>query len=400
MTVTSADRPRALGPAVGRRRAARALSQGSAWNTVRFRLTLLYTGLFLACGAALLAITYLLVEGAPFGPPRHFNPPAVSGNAVIGITAERHVVLSTLLVRSGIALAIMTVASIGLGWVVAGRVLAPLRIITARTRRISHESLHERLALEGPSDEIKQLSDTIDDLLARLEQAFAAQRRFMANVSHELRTPLTMIRTSLDVAAAKPPPISTDSLVLSGKVREGLAQADRLVDSFLVLARAEGGAVANAQPVRLPGLVRSAVASRQETIDELKLELREGLKDAWVVGNEVLLSRLVANLIDNAVRYNQPGGFVGMTTESDRSSARLRVENGGPTIGPQEVGRLLEAFHRRGSDRTVASGGVGLGLPIVSAIAAAHHGVFELSARPGGGLVATVELPQADRARP
>jgi signal transduction histidine kinase len=197
-------------------------------RSVRLRLTAIYGALFLACGASLLTITYLLVEGAPFGLPRHYNPPAISGNVPIGIAAERHSVLHALLLRSGIALAIMALISVWLGWIVAGRVLAPLRVITARTREISDENLHEQLALVGPEDEIKELSDTIDDLLARLEGAFGAQRRFMANVSHELRTPLAMMRTSLDVAAAKPRPMSDDASVLSGKVREGLGQADRL----------------------------------------------------------------------------------------------------------------------------------------------------------------------------
>jgi hypothetical protein len=201
---------------------------------VRLRLTAIYGALFLACGAALLAITYLLVEGAPFAPPLRYNPPAVSGNVPIGIAAERHSVLHALLVRSGIALAIMVAVSVWLGWIVAGRVLAPLRVITARAREISEENLHERLALAGPEDEIKELSDTIDGLLTRLEGAFVAQRRFVANVSHELRTPLAMMRTSLDVA------------------------------------------------------------------------VHPRLEPANVAGSALLLARLVANLVDNAVRHNQP----------------------------------------------------------------------------------------------
>jgi signal transduction histidine kinase len=376
-----------------RRRALRSLTLGASWRTVRFRLTALYSGLFLVCGAALLTITYLLVQGAPFAPPLGYRPPAVSGNEPIGAAVERHTVLHTLLTRSGIALAIMTVVSIGLGWIVAGRVLAPLRVITARTRRISHENLHERLALDGPSDEIKQLSDTIDDLLARLETAFDAQRRFMANVAHELRTPHTMMRTSLDVAAGKPQPISEDARVLSGKVRQGLDQADRLVESFLVLARAEGGGLTDAEPVALPPLVRSAVTARQEAIAELNLTVRAELRRSEIVGNEMLLRRLVANLLDNAVRHNRPAGFIHLITEADGASARLIVENSGPVISPREVTRLLEPFHRDGAERTSSSGGVGLGLPIVSAIAAAHDGAVTLSARPGGGLTAAVEFP-------
>jgi signal transduction histidine kinase len=363
---------------------------------VRFRLTALYSGLFLVSGAALLTITYLLVEGAPFAPPLGYKPPAVSGNEPIGAAVERHTVLHTLLTRSGIALAIATVVSIGLGWIVAGRVLAPLRVITARTRRISHDNLHERLALEGPSDEIKQLSETIDDLLARLDAAFDAQRRFMANVAHELRTPHTMMRTSLDVAAGKPQPISEDARVLSGKVREGLDQADRLVESFLVLARAEGGGLTDTEPVRLPALVRSAVTARQEAITELDLSVHEDLQEAEIMGNEMLLRRLVANLVDNAVRHNQRAGFIALSTEADPAGVRLIVENSGPVISPREVALLLEPFHRHGAERTSSSGGVGLGLPIVSGIAGAHDGGLTLSAREGGGLTATVEFPIAN----
>jgi signal transduction histidine kinase len=376
-----------------RRRALQSLTLGASWSTVRFRLTALYSGLFLVCGAALLTITYLLVQGAPFAPPLGYQPPGVSGNEPIGAAVERHTVLHTLVTRSGIALAIMTVVSIGLGWIVAGRVLAPLRVITARTRRISHDNLHERLALAGPSDEIKQLSDTIDDLLARLEAAFDAQRRFMANVAHELRTPHTMMRTSLDVAAGKPQPMSEDARVLSGKLREGLDQADRLVESFLVLARAEGGGLTDAESVDLPGLVRSAISARREAIAELGLGVREQLEEAEVVGNEMLLRRLVANLVNNAVRHNRPGGFIEVKTETDGTSVRLIVENSGPVISPGDVTRLLEPFHRHGAERTLSNGGVGLGLPIVSAIASAHDGALALSARPEGGLTATVELP-------
>jgi signal transduction histidine kinase len=370
------------------------LTRGASWRTVRVRLTALYGGLSLLCGAALLTITYLLVDGAPFGPPPGYHPPAVSGNIGLVAGVERHSVLHTLLVRSTIALAIMTVVSIGLGWLVAGRVLAPLRLITARTRRISHESLHERLALDGPSDEIKELSDTIDELLSRLESAFEAQRRFMANVAHELRTPHTMMRTSLDVAEGKPQPISEDAQVLSSKVREGLDQADRLVESFLVLARAENGGLTDAEAVGLPGLVHSAVAARHDAIAELNLDAQDQLQDAQVIGNEMLLGRLVANLVDNAVRYNHPAGVIRVSTAAGADSARLTVENSGRPIDPEEAARLAEPFHRDGAERT-ASGGVGLGLAIVSAIAGAHHGALALQSRPDGGLIATVELPLA-----
>lgn len=380
----------------GRRSALRSLARGASWHTVRFRLTAIYGGMFLACGAALLTITYLLVRGAPFGPPPGYHPPPVSGNIGAIGAVERHAVLHTLLVRSGIALAIMAVVSIWVGWIIAGRVLKPLRVITSRAREISHENLHHRLALSGPSDEIKELSDTVDGLLARLEDAFDAQRRFVANAAHELRTPLAMMRTSLDVAAGKPVPISPDARVLSAKVREGLDQADRLVESFLVLARAEGGEITDLQPVSLPDLVSPALDNRAERINGLNLIVRRRLEDVEIIGNEMLLGRLVANLIDNAVRYNQQAGLIDVATEADGSTARLAVESSGRVIEPEELNRLGKPFRRLSVERTSSSGGVGLGLAIVAAIAAAHHGTFELQARPEGGLKATVELPRAD----
>jgi signal transduction histidine kinase len=362
-------------------------------RSVRLRLTLTYGLLFLVCGVALLAITYLLVQGASFGPPRGYNPPAVSGNTPIGIAVERRTVLHELLLRSGIALAVMAVVSLWLGWVVAGRVLAPLRVITARTHEISEASLHRRLALDGPEDELKELGDTIDGLLERLERAFELQRRFVSNVSHELRTPLAMMRTSLDVAAGKPSPMSEDAAVLAGKVREGLDQADRLVESFLVLARAEAGA-AELEVVSLSGLASTELRDRQQLIAGHRLETDARLAPAQVQGSRVLLTRLLANLLDNAIRYSHPGGKLTISTEADGPMIRLTIENDGEMIDPAETGRLLEPFHRLGAERTGSLDGVGLGLSIVAAIAAAHQGAFELHARPHGGMTAIVEIPR------
>jgi signal transduction histidine kinase len=356
-------------------------------------LTAIYGLLFLVSGAVLLTITYLLVEGAPFGPPRGYNPPPVSGNVPIGIAVERHAVLHSLVVRSGIALAIMSLVSVWLGWVVAGRVLAPLRVITARTQAISEANLHERLAMAGPEDEIKELGDTIDGLLERLERAFEMQRRFVADVSHELRTPLAMMRTSLDVAAGKRAPMSADAAVLSGKVREGLDQAGRLVESFLALARAEASGVGEPEVVSLADLAGAELRDRAQAIRERGITAHERLEDAEVLGSPTLLARLVANLLDNAVHHNRAGGAITIRTETRGSIARLTVENDGRVIDPVEAVGLLEPFRRLGAERTGSEAGVGLGLAIVSAIATAHHGTVRVAARPQGGLTATVELP-------
>ncbi len=345
------------------------------------------------CGAAVLAITYVLVAGAPFAPPDNYSPPARSGNIPSGVAAERHLVLHTLLIRSGVALAVMLIVSAALGWIVAGRVLRPLRVITERTREITESNLHERLALEGPKDEITDLSDTIDGLLGRLDRAFEAQRRFVANVSHELRTPLAMMRTSLDVAAAKPQPLSTDARVLSEKLGEGLDQADRLVESFLALARAQASPSPEAEPVSLGSMVGAAAGREAERIARRGLDLRLRLDGAEVTGNRVLLERLVANLVENAVSYSPAGGEIEISTSVQAGAAVLTVTNGGQVIDPAVAGRLHEPFERARARRTGSDDGVGMGLAIVAAICQVHGGRLEIAPGVAGGLIVTVRLP-------
>ncbi len=377
-------------------------------RTVRLRLTGLYGGLFLACGAALLAITYLLVAGLPLtkplpplGPPSHglagsSLAPCCSVNAVYAeAVADRNAFLHDLLIRSGLALVVVALLSTWLGWLMAGRVLRPLQVIISTTRQISEDNLHQRLTLPGPLDELTELGDTIDGLLERLEGAFDAQRNFVAGASHELRTPLTMIRTSLDVAEAKSPPVSHDASVLAGKVREGLDQADRLVESFLVLARAQRGVMTDLTTVSLPQVVSAALRARRAETADMGLAVRLQLDDAEVIGSETLLARMVANLVGNAIRHNQPGGFIDLTTQADTSAARLIVENGGPVLDPDEVAHLAQPFRRLGAERTGSADGVGLGLSIVAAIVTAHSGMLDLQPASGGGLRAWIELPRA-----
>lgn len=403
-------------------------------RTVRLRLTLLYGGLFVLSGAALLAITYLLVlnftdhiqitttpTGEPDtqGGPVGGQPGPAPSRASSAVASQiHHSYLHELLVESGIALAIMAVVSIWLGWLVAGRVLRPLRTMTATTRRISQENLHERLDLPGPRDELTDLGDTIDGLVTRLETAFEAQRRFVANASHELRTPLAMMRTSLDVAEGKPQPVPREVTVLAGKLREGLDQADRLIESFLTLARAHQGAPADAPAVSLADLLGAALAARGPRAAELGVRLRGRLAAVEVTGNPTLLRRLVDNLLDNALRYNHPGGFVHCDVrahcdvEAHRDvqahrrtdivdaaggvTVRLVVENTGPLLDDADVQQLGQPFRGLAADRTT-TGSVGLGLSIVAAIAAAHDGTLRLSARPDGGLRAVVDMPHASR---
>jgi len=379
-------------------------------RTVRLRLTALYGGLFLVSGAALLAITYLLVAGLPirFPPPGgaggrasrvpHRPPSCSPAQGLCGHAfafAQQTAVLHGLLIRSGIALVIMAVISIWLGWLIAGHVLRPLQVITSTTRQISEENLHERLTLPGPRDELTELGDTIDGLLGRLEGAFDAHRNFVANASHELRTPLAMMRTSLDVAEAKSPPVSPDASVLAGKVREGLDQADRLVESFLVLARAQRGVMTDLTTVCLAEVVSTTLDARTTDVTDMGLAVRLQLGDADVIGSQTLLAQMVANLIGNAIRHNQPGGFIDVTTEADAFDVLLVVENGGPLLDPDQVAQLSQPFRRLGAERTRSASGVGLGLSIVAAIVAAHRGTLDLQPGPDGGLHVRIELPRA-----
>jgi signal transduction histidine kinase len=381
-------------------------------RTVRLRLTFLYSSLFLASGAGLLAMTYLLVARhitGPFSvttgpllhPTAHSGVPSGASSSPISelLRAQAAADLHQFLIQSGIALAIMAVVAIALGWVVAGRILRPLRSMTATTRQISEENLHERLALPGPLDELKDLGDTIDGLLERLEASFDAQRRFVANAAHELRTPLTMMRTSLDVAVGKPGPVPPEVNILASKLREGLDQADRLVESFLVLARAQQGTLTNLASVPLPQLVSAALAARSDAVISSGIEVRWIMGDAEVIGSETLLARMVENLIDNAIRYNTPGGFIGVATEVDGAAARLVVESDGTLLDERKVQELGQPFRRLGADRTASDRGIGLGLSIVAAIAAAHGGSLGLHARPEGGLQVVITLPHAKRRR-
>jgi signal transduction histidine kinase len=391
-----------------------------ARTTVRWRLTLLYGALFLICGVGLLAITYVLVAHASITPPtlgpccahhpagHNYALPAPQHRALITPFGrlrssyaggrlrfqQRVSDLHRLIVESGIALAIMAVVSMLLGWLVAGRVLAPLRTITATTQRISATSLHQRLAIQGPQDELRQLGETIDGLLERLEVSFEAQRRFVANASHELRTPLTAMRLALDVALAKshaPPQLRA----LEANLRADLDQADGLLESFLVLARAEHNQLGSQVSVSLDQLLANAIASHNDAIEAKQIELHTALAPVRVTGSETLLARMIDNVIDNAIRHNQPDGVINLTCELDGESARLVIQSGGPVLDQDAVAQLAQPFQRLGAERTGSENGHGLGLSIVATIAAAHGGDLRLHARPEGGLQVQITLPHA-----
>ncbi len=381
---------------------------GRPVRSVRLRLTAVYGGLFVVCGAGLLVITYLLVShstrhrppggvlvGRPFAGLGRGERTIEIGRIVAALHYQNRVDLHQLLVESAIALVVMAALSVALGWMVAGRVLAPLRTITARTRRISEQRLHERLALRGPRDELRELADTIDELLERLEAAFDAQRRFVANASHELRTPLAMMRTRLDVALAKPGGVPPQTQALDAGIRKDLHRAEALLESFLMLARAQHGTVTDPTVVSLDQLVTDALPTHHARIAEQQLEVRITLAPVGVAGSETLLARMVYNVIENSVRHNEAHGFIDIACETTGAAARLVVESGGPVLDEQSVAQLAQPFRRLGPQRTGSQNGHGLGLSIVAAVADAHGGELELHARPQGGLRVQLTLPSA-----
>jgi signal transduction histidine kinase len=389
-------------------------------RTIRFRLTAVYGGLFLVSGTALLAITYFLVRnryteqffvgnGAAgiakvleargkghgvvvqsriTGP---LSPLPTDKTSVLAVaTAQSDAALHQLLINSGIALAIMAILSIWLGWVIAGRALQPLRTITNAARDISASNLHRRLNLQGPDDELKQLGTTFDDLLGRLEGAFDAQRQFVANASHELRTPLTLERTLIEVALADP---EADTESLRRTCRQVLAvgeQQERLIEALLTLSRSQRGLDAH-EPVDLAGIAASAVGA----VDRKGLRLVEAFEPARTTGDARLVERLVANLISNAVCHNEPGGYLSVATETVGDRAVLTVTNSGPKISPVELPRLFRPFQRLNVGRTGDTPGLGLGLSIVDAISRAHGATVDAVAREDGGLHIEVAFPAA-----
>ena len=399
--------------------------------TARLRLTLLYGTLFLLSGAVLLVVTYVLAAhatditvpgpkgGAAFGdlPSKpSFAPRAASatGNGVVHLTPSQgtqlqsqvthlhDVAMHRLLIGSGLTLSVMAVISVALGWLMAGRVLRPVRTINAAARRIGSSNLHERLSLDGPDDEFGDLATTLDDLLERLQDAFDSQRRFVANASHELRTPLTLDRALLERALRTSEPAEAFWRATCARLLASSQQQDSLIEALLTLTRSEG-AVDRRECFDLGALVYSVMLSPELDASKAGLQVQTLLESAPTTGDPRLLERLIRNLLDNAIRHNIPDGHIEVTAQRRAGHAVLTVTNTGPVVPVGEVERLLQPFQRAGTDRTTHGEGLGLGLSIVLAIATAHDADLNLNPMPQGGLRIEVSFPApanpSDRSR-
>jgi len=389
--------------------------------SARSRLTLLYTSLFALGGATLILVTYLLVAHTLNGTTTPKIPASVQqainecvaaaqaagsdsatkatdkcaaiyANGVqAGASAQRSTTLTHLLTYSLLSLAGVTLLAVVVGWIVAGRILRPVHRLTAAARAASEQDLSQRIALQGPRDELRELADTFDTMLERLDRAFTSQRQFIANASHELRTPLTVMRTAIDVVLAKPQPTRDELASMTVEIRQAVDHAERLIEALLVLAR-------NDQMRTLADSLDLATVAE----DALEGRIADGittittLGQAPVTGDAVLLERLVTNLLDNAERYNIPGGTVEISTSTDNDTSLVRVVNTGRVVPPDQIGRLFLPFTRL-DDRT-RHDGFGLGLALVSSITGVHGGTVHATAIPAGGLDIIVRLPRRDNA--
>ncbi len=311
----------------------------------------------------------------------------------VGSRDQRSRALSSLLTYSLVGLGITTVASGGMGWVIARRALSPVRSITETARRASEEHLGERLALSGPRDELRELADTFDEMLDRLDRAFAAQRQFVANASHELRTPLAAMRTAIDVTLAKPGRTQRQLEDMAVRVRRSTEHAQRMVDALLTLSVSDQGRY-KAEELDLMALAEDALEQAADGIRDRDLRLTAYLEPARTCGDEHLVGRLVWNLVENAVRHNVSAGWIRLSTGTEDGEAFLRIANSGEFIPDAAVGRLAEPFYRQ-AGRTGDGGGFGLGLSIVRSVSAAHGGALKVTNRTEGGLDITVHMPRS-----
>jgi signal transduction histidine kinase len=416
--------------------------------SVRTRLALVYGGVFFGMGLALMAISYLIVDHslspagtrgtvarviaiAPSGGSQGTASGMVSASGTVSGSSDiqpvpldpgtsgvpggpsptfpnsfylrtgfqrllgdvRVETLHSLLWAWAALVGAMALAAGAFGWLLSARMLRPLREITGAARRLSVANLHERIALDGPRDELQELADTFDGMLGRLDGAFASQRRFVANASHELRTPLAIMRAQIDVALGDPDVARHELIATSRVVRDAVDRCERLLDGLLVLARSDRG-MDGAETVDLAESAARALDLVSPAAAERGIELRPALRPVAVLGDRALLDRMVANLLENAVSYNLgAAGWIEVTTSNGGSRARVRVANSGPLVPADRVPALFEPFRRLSRERTSSGRGAGLGLSIVRSVARAHRGEATARARPSGGLTVEVELP-------
>jgi signal transduction histidine kinase len=384
------------------------------------RLTVLFAGLFLLAGSALLGLTYGLVAASlpatksPHEPTKaqllrvaqycavkaegnlsetkQCGQRAYAAGVGVGSADQRDRALHSLLVYSAVGLGLLTCASAGLGWLVSRRALTPVRTITGTAKRASQGHLGERLAMTGPQDELRELADTFDDMLDRLDRAFAAQRQFVANASHELRTPLTVMRTAIDVTLAKPDVSRQQLMDVAERVRRTLDQAQHMVEALLALALSER-APATSEQLDLSALAEDALELAAPGIASAGLRLDTALSAATIRGDGPLVERMVWNLVDNAVRHNKPGGWIRVSTGSHDGTAFLRIVNSGQFIPDAALDGLREPFQRL-NGRTSTHEGAGLGLSIAHSVSVAHGATLVISNPAAGGLDVLVHMPE------
>jgi signal transduction histidine kinase len=377
-------------------------------RTIRLRLTLIYGGVFLVSSAALLTVGFLLVRhnldhhhsfrsevvglGAALYHQLFGRPPGEPAPDIRAFQAGYHqavnAALHRLLFEYVAALVVMTGVSVALGWWIAGRALAPLRAITATARRVSGENLGERISLQGPDDELKELADTFDGMLMRLDSAFASQKHFVANASHEMRTPLAIMRTEIDVALADPHASVAELRAMGEAVRESIDRSESLIAALLLLARSEGVHGRDEQ-IDLAELAGDCITDLHRQAEAAGITVVTSLEPAVARGDSALLERMLANLVENGIRHNRPGGELSVATSTAAEMAEVTVCNGGAVIPSADVQSLTEPFRRL--SRT--AGGFGLGLSIVRSVAEVHGGTLELLAPPAGGLQVRVRVP-------
>ncbi|WP_017572626.1 sensor histidine kinase [Nocardiopsis halotolerans] len=361
--------------------------------SLRARLTLIYGMLFFAAGSVLVLVNYLIVA--------FLLNALLAEESAAELLAHRHLieqVLTHVTRFSLLALFLVGLLAVVLGYAVAGRALSPLQKITRIARRLSERSLHERIALSGPDDEIRELADTFDGMLERLDRAFDGQRRFVANASHELRTPLAINRTLLEVALSAPD-VSPDLKSVGQTLLETNARHERLIDGLLFLAKSDRELEVRAR-VDLGEVAGTVLSQLGGELSDSGLSLRQDLRPATVVGDPVLLERLVANLVENALKYNVEEGEVTIRSGMYEDMPAVQVENSGKVIPAYEIEGLFEPFRRGSGDRVGSGRSAGLGLSIVRSVVRAHEGVVTAWPRAGGGLVITVCLPPAPETAP